>query len=184
MEIMNRENLFKLAKAAAHKAPLTYSQEESYSADQVNDTLRAQFELLAPNYQGFRRNETLIYELIENTIDEILPNKVKAQYERFADVQTIAQGDQAVFKLRITEAARKRAKAFVTRVGLAGRYETFMLDGTELRVATSAIGGAVRIGCEEFLDGRYSFADFTDIMLEAMDGYIYEEIVKAHAATV
>ena len=121
MEIMNRENLFKLAKAAAHKAPLTYSQEESYSADQVNDTLRAQFELLAPNYQGVRRNETLIYELIENTIDEILPNKVMAQYERFADVQTIAQGDQAIFKLRITEAARKRAQAFVTRVGRAGR---------------------------------------------------------------
>jgi hypothetical protein len=184
MEIMNRENLFKLAKAAAHKAPLTYSQEESYSADQVNDTLRAQFELLAPNYQGFRRNETLIYELIEDTIDEILPNKVMAQYERFADVKTIAQGDQAIFKLNITEAARKRAKAFVTRVGLAGRYETFMLDGTELRVATSAIGGAVRIGFEEFLDGRYSFADFTDIMLEAMDEYIYEEIVKALAATV
>lgn len=184
MELMNEEGLRALARAAAKKEPLTYSNNEKYSAEDVNDLLRAQFEMLAPNYQGFRRNEPLIYDLIENTIDEILPNKVKQQYERFADVQTIAQGDQAVFKLRITEAARKRAKAFVTRVGLAGRYETFMLDGRELTVATSAIGGAVKIGFEEFLDGRYSFADFTDIMLEGMDEFIYEEILKALDAAV
>ncbi len=184
MEIMNREDLFKLAKAASHNAPLSYSKDENYSAEMVNDALRAQFELLGGDYQSYRRNQYLIFELIENTIDEVLPNKVMQQFERFADVQSIAQGDQAVFKLRITEASRKRAKAFVTRVGLAGRYETFMLDGTELTVATSAIGGACRIGFEEFLDGRYSFADFTDVLIEAMDEYIYEEIVKALAATI
>lgn len=184
MELMNREDLFKLAKAARNNAPLTYSKDENYTAEMVNDALRTQFELLGGSLQAFRRNKNTIFELIENTIDEVLPVKVMQQYERFADVQSIAQGDQAIFKLRITEAARKRAKAFVTRVGLAGRYETFQLDGTELRVATSAIGGACRIGFEEFLDGRYSFADFTDIMLEAMDEYIYQEIVKALAATV
>lgn len=184
MKLMDRKSLFALAKAAVNKTPVTYSAEESYSAEEVNDVLRAQFELLAPNYQGFRRNEALIYELIENTIDEVLPRKVMAQYERFADVQSIAQGDQAVFKIKITEAARKRAKAFVTRVGLAGRYETFQLDSRELTVATSAIGGAVKIGFEEFLDGRYSLADFTDIMLEGMDEYIYAEILKALDAVV
>ena len=184
MELMNREDLFKLAKAARNNAPLTYSKDENYTAEMVNEALRAQFELLGGSLQAFRRNKNTIFELIENTIDEVLPVKVMQQYERFADVQSIAQGDQAIFKIRITEAARKRAKAFVTRVGLAGRYETFQLDSTELRVATSAIGGACRIGFEEFLDGRYSFADFTDIMLEAMDEYIYQEIVKALAATV
>lgn len=184
MELMNEKDLRVLVKAAANKKPLTYSNNESYSAEDVDNLLRAQFELLAPDYKGFRRNQALIYELIENTIDEILPRKVMAQYEQFADVKTIDQGDQATFKIRITEAARKRAKAFVTRVGLAGRYETFMLDGKELTVQTSAIGGAVKIGFEEFLDGRYSFADFTDVMLEGMDEYIYEEILKALDAVV
>lgn len=184
MELMNERDLRALAKAAINKKPLTYSNNETYSAEDVDNVLRAQFNLLAPDYKGFRRNEALIYELIEDTIDEILPRKVMAQYEQFADVQTVSQGDQAVFRLRITEAARKRAKAFVTRVGLAGRYETFMLDGKELTVQTSAIGGAVKIGFEEFLDGRYTFADFTDIMLEGMDEYIYEEILKALDAVV
>lgn len=184
MELMNEKDLRALVKAATNKKPLTYSNNETYSAEDVDNLLRAQFELLAPDYKGFRRNQALIYELIENTIDEILPRKVMAQYEQFADVRSIAQGDQATFKIRITEAARKRAKAFVTRVGLAGRYETFMLDGKELTVQTSAIGGAVKIGFEEFLDGRYTFADFTDVMLEGMDEYIYEEILKALDAVI
>lgn len=184
MEIMNEKDLRKLAKAAINRKPLTYSNGESYSADDINDALRAQFNLIAPDYKGFRRNQALIFDLIEDTIDEILPQKVMKQYEQFADVKQVDQGDRAVFKLRITEAARKRAKAFVTRVGLAGRYETFMLDGKELTVQTSAIGGAVKIGFEEFLDGRYSFADFTDIMLEGMDEFIYAEILKALDAAV
>lgn len=179
MDIMNEKDLRALVNAAVRKAPLNYSATESYSVSEVNDALRAQFKLLGGDRQSFRRNQALIFDLIENTIDEILPRKVMAQYERFAEVQTIAQGDQAVFKLRITEAARKRAKAFVTRVGLAGRYETFMLDGRELAVQTSAIGGAVKIGFEEFLDGRYNLADFTEIMTEGMDEYIYAEILKA-----
>lgn len=187
MELMKFDELKKLARAATKNTPLTFSvngNEESFDVDTVNRTLREQFNLLAGDYRLFRRNEVAVYELIENTIDEILPVKVMQQFEQFADVQTIAQGDKAVFKLRITEAARKRAKAFVTRVGLAGRYETMMLDGKELEVATSAIGYAIRIGFEEFLDGRYSFADFTDIMLEGVDEYIYAEILKALAQTV
>ena len=162
MELMEYNDLKKLAKAAAHKTALTFSAngaEQNFSSEAVDAALREQFSMLGGDYASFRRNQNVIFELIEQTIDEILPRKVMQQYEQFAEVKTIAQGDQAVFKLRITEAARKRAKTFVTRVGLAGRYETMMLDGRELRVATSAIGYALRIGFEEFLDGRYSFAE-------------------------
>lgn len=182
MELMNFDEIKKLARAAAHNTPLTFSvngAEESFDANTVNRTLREQFNLLAGDYKSFRRNEVAVFELIEQTIDDVLPLKVMQQFEQFADVQTVAQGDKAIFRVRITEAARKRAKSFVTRVGLAGRYETMVLEGKQLEVPTSAIGYAVRIGFEEFLDGRYSFADFTDVMLEGMDEFIYSEIAKA-----
>lgn len=185
--LMKFEQIRQLAKAAAHNQALTFSvndAEESFEAGAVNNALREQFNLLAGDYKTFRRHKNDVFELIEETIDEILPVKVMAQYEQFAEVKSIDQSDKATFKLKITEAARKRAKAFVTRVGLAGRYETMMLDGRELEVATSAIGYAIRIGFEEFLDGRYSFADFTDIMVEGMNEYIYEEIAKALANAV
>ena len=79
-----------------------------------------------------------------------------------------------VFRLSVTEFAKRRARTFVTRVGLAGRYETFILDGARMEVQTGAIGSAARIGFEEFLDGRWQFSDFTSIILEQMDYFIYQ----------
>lgn len=179
MELLELNSLKKLAKSVRRNVSFEFSADEKYSCEQGNELLRAQFELLAPDYAGFRRNQNVIFELIEETIDDILPARVMEQYQQFADVKVLDQGDKAVFRQRITEAARKRAKTFVTKVGLAGRYETFMLDGRTIEVSMNAIGAACRLGFEEFLDGRVSFADFTDIILEGMDDYIYAEIAKA-----
>ena len=184
MELLKLDSLVKLAVAASNKTSFSFSENEKYSAEQTSDLLRAQMNLLAHDYRSFRENKNTIFSLIEQTIDEVLPAKVLQQYEQFADISTVAQGDKVVFVRRITEASRMRAKQFVTQVGLAGRYETFMLDGERLEVKTSAIGSAARIGFEEFLDGRIQFSDLTDVIIEAMDEYIYREIAKALATAV
>lgn len=184
MELLKFDSLVKLAVAASNKTSFSFSENEKYSAEQTSDLLRAQMNLLAHDYRSFRENKNTIFSLIEQTIDEVLPAKVLQQYEQFADISTVAQGDKVVFVRRITEASRMRAKQFVTQVGLAGRYETFMLDGERLEVKTSAIGSAARIGFEEFLDGRIQFSDLTDVIIEAMDEYIYREIAKALATAV
>lgn len=52
MELMDRSQLKKLAKAASHKASLTFSvngKDETFSANAVDATLREQFKLLAPD---------------------------------------------------------------------------------------------------------------------------------------
>ena len=184
MELLKFDSLVKLAVAASNKTSFSFSENEKYSAEQTSDLLRAQMNLLAHDYRSFRENKNTIFSLIEQTIDEVLPAKVLQQYEQFADISTVAQGDKLVFVRRITEASRMRAKQFVTQVGLAGRYETFMLDGERLEVKTSAIGSAARIGFEEFLDGRIQFSELTDVIIEAMDEYIYREIAKALATAV
>lgn len=184
MELLKFDSLVKLAVAASNKTSFSFSENEKYSAEQTSDLLRAQMNLLAHDYRSFRENKNTIFSLIEQTIDEVLPAKVLQQYEQFADISTVAQGDKVVFVRRITEASRMRAKQFVTQVGLAGRYETFMLDGERLEVKTSAIGSAARIGFEEFLDGRIQFSELTDVIIEAMDEYIYREIAKALATAV
>lgn len=184
MELLKFDSLVKLAVAASNKTSFNFSENEKYSAEQTSDLLRAQMNLLAGDYRSFRENKNTIFSLIEQTIDEVLPAKVLQQYEQFADISTVPQGDKVVFVRRITEASRMRAKQFVTQVGLAGRYETFMLDGERLEVKTSAIGSAARIGFEEFLDGRIQFSELTDVIIEAMDEYIYREIAKALATAV
>jgi hypothetical protein len=104
------------------------------------------------------------------------------EYSRFAEIKTFAQGDRPVFTTRVTEASKKRAKQFVTRVGLAGRYEVFKLDGMSYEVPTGAYGGAAQIAFEEFLDGRIDMSDVYDIVLEGMDEAVYKEIANALSA--
>ena len=185
MDYKDLRALARIALAADPAAPTAYSfGDEQYTLSQVNAALQAEFQNLAGSYRDYRENQNIIFRLIEETIDEILPARVEAQYAQFADVRTVPQGDKCIFRIRITEAARKRAKTFVTRVGLAGRYEVFMLDGKTLEVGTAAMGGAARIGFEEMLDGRVQFSELIDIVMEGMDEFIYREIAKALGAVV
>lgn len=181
---MNYNDLKALALAAVKtekNAPVAYSVSdgETYSNLEVNEALRNEINARSCDLYSFEENKNTIFRLISETIDEILPARVMQMYEQFAETRTVAQGDKAIFRIRITEASRRRAKTFITRAGLAGRYETFMLDGAELEVGTAAIGSAARLGFEEFLDGRWTLADFTEVVMESMDEYIYAEIAKA-----
>ncbi len=188
MDYKDLRELARLAVKADKNSPTAFSyKNENYSLDQVNEALSNEFKVLLGEgniYRNFQENKNTIFRLIEETIDEVLPARIEQQYMQFAEVKTIPQGDKAIFRKRISEYARKRAKTFVTKVGLAGRYEVFMLDGIELEVQTSAIGGAARIGFEEFLDGRLQFSDLTSLVLEGMDEYIYREIAKALESVV
>lgn len=180
---LDRKQLVELARATA-KASLNPSatfafEDKNLTFTALNETFRDELNALAGNYRDYQNNKNLIFELIEVGLDEVLPPRIMEEYGQFADVRSFAQGDKPVFTVRVTEASRKRAKTFVTRVGLAGRYEVFKLDGRSLEIPTSAFGGAAQIGLEEFLDGRITMSDVYDIVLEGMDEVIYKEIANA-----
>ena len=171
--MLDRTNLVALMKQVAKadpSAPVAYSfggKQLSYAA--LNETLRKELNELAGTYALYRENKNLIFSMIEETLDEILPKKVS----------------QPVFRRPLT--GRSRAKQFITRVGLAGIYEVFKLGPTEresFEVRTSAIGGAAQIGFEEFLDGRVDFAEVTRIIMEGMDELIYKEVAAALKASI
>ena len=181
--MLDNKNLFELAKTVARANPtaaVAYSfGDQKFNYTELNDTLRKELNEIAGTYALFRENKNTLFALVEEVIEDILPKKVLDQYGMFAEIKTFAQGDRPVFTQKITAASRRRAKQFITKVGLAGRYEVFKLDGKNYEVATSAIGGAAQIGLEEFLDGKVDFADLTEIVMEGMDETIYREIVKA-----
>jgi len=180
---LDRKDLLKLMtmSATADKtSPTVFSfNDEKFTFDQVNDAIRVELDELAGTMSLYRENKNTIFDLIEQTIDVVLPKRVLEQYGQFAEVQTVAQGDKPVFTQRISQASRFRAKQFVTKVGLAGVYETFKLDGTKIEIAISAYGGAAQIGLEEFLDGRITFADVMDVVLLALDEAVYREIASS-----
>lgn len=186
--MLDKSSQIELARAAA-KASLNPSvafsfKDEKMSAEALNAAFIKELNELGRNPHDFERNASTIYELLEVGLTEVLPVKVLQAYGQFADIQRFPQGTLPVFKVRISEASKKRAKQFVTKVGLAGRYETFKLDGYKLEVPTSAIGGAARVEWEELLDGRYTMSDFYSLVLEGMDEAVYREIAKALEAMV
>ena len=186
---LDRNNLVQLAKTVAKanpSAPVSYSWNgENFSYDQLNETLRREFNEYAGTYALYRENKNLIFSVIEETLDEVLPKKVEQAYMQFAETKQFAQGDKPIFRRKRDQ--RSRAKQFITRVGLAGIYEVFKLGPSEaesFEVRTSAIGGAAQIGFEEFLDGRVDFAEVTNIVMEGMDELIFKEVGHALKASV
>lgn len=186
--MLDRQNLVALMKTVAKanpSAPAAYSfNGENLSYEALNETLRSELNELAGTYALYRENKNTIFSIIEETLDDVLPKKVVEQYNQFAEVKTFAQGDKPLFRRKL--GSNKRAKQFVTRVGLAGLYEVFKLGKLEeaFEVRTSAIGGAAQIGFEEFLDGRVDFAEVTRIIMEGMDELIYQEVGAALKASI
>lgn len=185
---LTRDQLIELARANA-KASLNPSVAysiggEKLSAEALNKTFIKELNELGSTPQDFRENKNLIYTLMEVSLTEVLPQKVMNAYGQFADVRTFAQGTKPVYKVRISEASKKRAKQFVTRVGLAGRYEVFKLDGYSFEVPTAAYGGASRVEWEELLDGRMTMNDYYSLVLEGMNEAVYKEIAKALEALI
>lgn len=176
---LDNKNLLELMKAAAQATPTrNYSYNgQDMTSDALNATLRNELRELAGDYNSFRRNKIQLFELVEQTLDFIVPRKIEDMYASFAETKTFAQGDRPIF--RVKGLGKLRAKQFITRVGLAGLYETFKLGETWFELNTSAVGGAAHIGFEEFLDGRVDFSELTQIVIDSMAELIQKEVGKA-----
>lgn len=185
---LNRNDLVQLGKIAMTanpSAPTAYSfngANLTYAA--INETLRDELNALASTHAMYRENKNLIFSIMEEVLDDVLPKKVAERYAGMAQVKVFAQGDKPEFTRNRTN--NRRAKQFITRVGLAGRYEVFKLGKkTEsFQVPTSALGGAAQIGFEEYLDGRIDMAEVLNIVLEGIDETIQEEVVRAMEGAV
>ena len=186
--MLDMKNLVALAKATAKAdktSPVAYSFDgANYSYSQLDETLRKELNELVGTPALYRENKDLLFGLIEETISEVLPVKIADIYAGFAEVKNLGQGDKPIFRRKITS-AKIRAKQFITRVGLAGRYEVFKLGGSEsFEIKTSAVGGAAQIGIEEFLDGRVDFAELVEIVMDGIEEIIQLEVAEAMKASI
>ena len=156
--------------AARGTAPATFSVEN------VNEALVDELNQLAGSINQFMKNRYDIYEILIETADEIVPNRVIDALGTVAEIKVVEQGQKAMFKKKV---GRTRAKKFLTQVGLSGVYETFRLDSTTFEIPAHAIGGAVTIDFERMLDGAESIKDVMDIMTEGLIDSVFLEVQKA-----
>lgn len=180
---LDRNNLLQLMRNVANGTPSgTYSfGGETLTYDAMDITLQNELRELTKTDELYENNKRMIFSLMAQVMDEVVPNRLLDAYGQFAEVKTFAQGDRPIYTRRT---GLTRAKQFITRVGLAGVYETFKLGSESFEVQTSAIGGAARTGFEEYLDGRVNFAELTQIVMDGMQELIYREIQAALQAAI
>ena len=150
-----------------------------FTVENVNEAFADGLKEFAGSYNQFMKNRYDLYDIIIESIDEILPRDVMASIGQFAEVQTVAQGQKAMFKKKL---GRARAKKFLTQVGLSGVYETFRLDSETFEVGAHAVGGGATIDFERMLDGAESLAEVVGIVTEGLTNAVYVEVQKALVA--
>ena len=147
-----------------------------FTVQNINDAFVDGLKELAGTYNQFMKNRYDIYDIIIESIDEILPKNVIDALGAFAEVKVVGQGEKAMFK---RSKGRARAKKFLTQVGLSGVYETFRLDSETFEIGAHAVGGGATIDFERMLDGAESLAEVVSIVTEGLENAVYVEVQKA-----
>ncbi len=147
-----------------------------FSVKDVKETLRAELKALAPNKYEYEKNKLEIFQIIQESFDEVLPDYVGNFIGQFAEIKSVPNGQRASF---IVKRGRRRAKTFVTEVGLAGVYEAFRLDVDTFEVSAKAYGGAAYIDFERTLDGSEDLVEPLQLLLDGLQEAIYRELLKA-----
>ena len=136
---------------------------------------------LAGSVNQFMKNRYDIYDIVIKTADEVMPKKVIDAIGMFAEVQSVPQGQKAIFKRRL---GKMRAEKFLTQVGLSGVYETFRLDSDTFELAGHAVGGGATIDFERMLDGAETMAEVMQVLTEGLTDAVFYEVHKALRAAV
>ena len=167
--------LSELKQLAIHAAKRTAP--TNFSVESVDAALLDGVKEMCRSVNQFMKNRHDIYEIIITAADEIVPNKVIDAIGIFAEVQTVGQGQKAIFKRGVR--GKERAKKFLTQVGLSGVYETFRLDTETFELGGKAVGGAVTMDFERWLDGAENLADLMEVITEGLTDAIFGEVQKA-----
>ncbi len=125
------------------------------------------------NRHVFDDNKNTIFELLEENLEEILPQNVKAALDMFVEVKYYAQGQRPEFTVT---RGKIRGKQFVTRATESGNYETFRLDRDRFDLYIQAIGGAGYVDFERYLDGLENMADIYEVIQEGIVDRLFEMV--------
>lgn len=167
--------LSELKQLAIHAAKRTAP--TNFSVESVDAALLDGVREMCGSVNQFMKNRHDIYEIIITAADEVVPNKVIDAIGIFAEVQTVGQGQKALFKRGLR--GKERARKFLTQVGLSGVYETFRLDTETFELGGKAVGGAVTMDFERWLDGAENLADLMEVITEGLTDAIFGEVQKA-----
>ena len=128
----------------------------------------------------FRRNKVDLFELLEQNLEEVLPQSIESALDMFCEIIRVGQGDRLEFRV---VRGKQRGRQFVTRATESGNYETFRLDRDRFDIYPQAIGGAGYVDFERYLDGVENITDIYEIIQQGIVDRIFEMVQEALLAS-
>lgn len=162
--------------AAKKQVPTEFANK---TVEDVNDVLRAELNELCGTYQLYRTNKNILFEIMEETMNEVVPKEVISVIGQFADIRNYDHGTKPQFKIK---KGKLRARKFATRATASGVYEAFRLDTDIIDVNTFVIGDAAYIDFERFLSGDEDWADYMEALMDGIITAIWKEVYSAMLA--
>jgi hypothetical protein len=115
--------------------------------------------------------------LIEEVIDEILPQKLIDRVGDFADVKQFARDAEVVYHVK--GVGKRRAYLTIKKGARGGLYQAARLDDYQLTLPTWTETVGVFVTLEEILLGKYTM---TELMNNILDGFVerlYVQVIGA-----
>ena len=159
--------------AAKKQVPTEFANK---TVEDVNDVLRAELKELCGTYQLYRKNKNILFEIMEETMNEVVPKEVISIVGQFAEIKNYPHGAKPEFKVK---KGKLRARKFATRATASGVYEAFRLDTDIVPVETFVIGDAAYIDFERFLAGIEDWADYMEALTDGIVTKIWNEVYNA-----
>lgn len=124
-----------------------------------------------------KQNKDLIMALIEETIDEVLPEKLQDRINEFAEVKQYARDAEVVFHIK--GKGKRRAYLTIKKGQRGGMYQAARLDDMQMSLPTWVETVGVFVTLEEILLGKYSLVELMNNILDGFVERMYVQVIEA-----
>lgn len=157
---------------------------ENFAAEDVNEAaVKAIKEKLGldenSTARDYRNATEAAFALIEEAVDEILPKRLEAVLNQFAEVKNFARDAEVVFD--IEKVGKNRAKLTISKGARGGIYRAARLDNRYFGVETGVTTVAVYVTLEEIILGTMTLGELFSNILEGFEEIVYKEVFNALA---
>jgi hypothetical protein len=172
---MTRQELKTILLAAARpQANINFSDAQSAAKNALNEFLNAS----GTSVRDLRPGAGT-FAIIEEVLDEVVPQAVEDRTQAFAEIRSFARNDQIKFDIRTSYASRRRLYKALKKGARGGIYKAFRVDGFSLTMTTEVYTVGFFMTLEELLLGTRTVAELINIIADAWTETIFVEVMEA-----
>jgi hypothetical protein len=172
---MNRQELKSILLAAARpQANINFSDAQSAAKNALNDYLSTSQTSVRDLRPG-----SATFAIIEEVLDEVIPQAVEDRTQAFAEIRNFSRNDQVKFDVRTSYASRRRMYKAIKKGARGGVYKAYRLDGYSLTMTTEVYTVGYFMTLEELLLGTRTVAELINIIADAFTEKVFVEVMQA-----